>query len=75
MVATKFITFLLLMVNIGFANAQNATTIYLIPYTGSDNNIGTIDKPLKTLVAAARFINESTSNDPMTIILSEGIML
>ncbi len=47
--------------------------VYLNPKSGSDSNNGTKDKPLKTLPAAALIVNENTSNEPITLILTEGV--
>jgi hypothetical protein len=46
--------------------------LYLSPL-GSDANSGTRERPLLTLAAAARRVNESTGTGPMTIVLSEGV--
>ena len=47
-----------------------AGAIYLHPATGADSNSGAKDSLLRTLAAAARRINESTSTTARTIILS-----
>jgi hypothetical protein len=55
------------------ALAQEASDrLYLHP-TGADTNPGSKERPLKTLAAAARRVNQSTGTGPMTIILSEGV--
>jgi hypothetical protein len=50
-----------------------ADTIYLNPATGADTNSGTKDSPLKTLVEAARRVNQTEGTGPMTVVLSEGV--
>lgn len=67
--------YILVLILIGFGNviAQEGINIYLNPYTGNDSNPGTRDKPLKTLVAASRLVNEDTSDKAITIFLAEGI--
>ena len=47
-------------------------TIFLNPL-GSDANPGTRERPLQTLAAAAKRVNESRGTGPMTIVLSEGV--
>lgn len=69
----KLLISLILVINVGFSYAQNGGTIYLNPYSGNDSNAGTKDKPLKTLAAASRLVNEDASNEAITIILSAGI--
>ena len=64
---------LLFLVNIGVVSAQKETKIYLDPYIGEDTNMGTKDKPLKTLAAAASLVNKNTGDESITIILSEGV--
>jgi len=73
MKARKIYIILLILFCFGNGFAQDGKTIYLNPYTGNDSNTGSKDKPLKTLVAASRIVNEDTSNEAITIILSEGI--
>lgn len=73
MKTSKFILILVLLFNIGFIQAQNGITIYVNPYTGNDSNTGSKDKPIKTIVAASHLVNDNTSNESFTIILSEGI--
>lgn len=53
--------------------ATAADTIYLNPATGADSNSGAKDKPLKTLVEAARRVNDAEGAGPMTVILAEGV--
>ncbi|MBI5387597.1 MAG: hypothetical protein HZA90_23295 [Verrucomicrobia bacterium] len=50
-----------------------ADTIYLNPATGADTNSGARDNPLKTLVEAARRVNQADGSGPITVILSEGV--
>jgi hypothetical protein len=69
----KNVLILMLVLSFGFVNAQNGLTIYLNPYSGDDSNPGSKEKPLKSLAAASRIFNEDVSNEPITIILSEGI--
>ena len=47
--------------------------LYVNPATGTDTNPGAKDTPLRTLAEAARRVNRSEGNGPMTIALSEGI--
>jgi hypothetical protein len=69
----KFYVILFYLLSFGNLIAQNGITIYLNPYSGNDSNPGSKDKPLKTLAAASRIVNEDASNEALTIILSEGI--
>jgi len=54
-------------------SAQDITTIYLSPAIGNDANIGTKERPLKSLAAAAKIVNASVGNDAITIYLAPGI--
>jgi len=63
----------LTFLSIKVLSAQNTTKIYLNPAIGNDANVGTKDKPLKTLAAAAKIVNASVGNDAITIYLSEGV--
>jgi len=47
--------------------------LYVNPATGTDTNPGAKDTPLRTLAEAARRVNQSEGDGPMTIVLSEGI--
>lgn len=47
-------------------------TLYLSPL-GSDANPGSRERPLLTLAAAARHVNESRGSGALTIVLSEGV--
>ena len=47
--------------------------IHLHPGKGDDSNAGTKERPLKTLAAAAKRVNESTGTDALTIVLAEGV--
>ena len=73
MKSRKLNVILLFLLSFGNLIAQNGITIYLNPYSGNDSNKGSKDKPLKTLAAATLIVNEDASNEPITIILSEGI--
>jgi hypothetical protein len=73
MKAKKIALILLVLCNFGIVYAQNGITIYLNPYSGDDSNTGSKEKPLKTIVAASRIVNEDASNEPITIFLSDGI--
>jgi hypothetical protein len=73
MKAGKFYAILLFLLCSGNLMAQDSITIYLNPYSGDDANTGSKDKPLKTLVAASRMVNDNTSNEAITIILAGGI--
>jgi hypothetical protein len=64
---------LLLLLSFGNVFAQDKITIYINPYSGNDSNTGSKDKPLKTLAAASRLVNDDSGNEAITIILSEGI--
>ena len=68
MKARKIYIILLVLISFGTVIAQDEIKIYLNPYTGNDSNTGTKDKPLKTLVAASRIVNEDTSDEAITII-------
>ena len=54
-------------------SAQKITAVYLNPSSGNDANAGTRDKPLRSLAAAAKIVNEGTGDDAVTIYLSEGV--
>ncbi len=69
----NLILILIFLCNIGFVRAQNGISIYLNSYSGDDSNTGSKEKPLKTLSAASRIVNEDASNEPITIFMSEGI--
>lgn len=73
MKTNRLILILLLLFNVGFVQGQNGLIININPYTGNDSNNGSKNKPLKTLAAASRIVNEDASNEAITIILSEGI--
>ncbi|MBK9140148.1 MAG: hypothetical protein IPM17_15490 [Verrucomicrobia bacterium] len=49
------------------------SAIYLHPSKGADTNPGSKESPLRTLVAAARQVNESKGTGAITIILAEGV--
>ena len=55
------------------ATASAVGTIYLHPAKGSDTNSGTKESPLRSLAAAAKYINESTGSEAATVILAEGV--
>lgn len=71
--ARNFFIIVMIFLCFGNAFAQNGIKIYLNPFTGNDINDGSKDKPLKTLVAASHIVNEDSSNEAITIILSPGI--
>jgi hypothetical protein len=52
---------------------QQQNTLYLHPAHGADTNSGAQDSPLRTLVEAARRVNQISGAGSITIILSEGI--
>ena len=56
-----------------YRTSPNAETVYLHPALGADTNAGTRERPLRTLAAAARRVNESRGDGPMTIVLAEGV--
>jgi hypothetical protein len=56
-----------------FAQQPGSAEIWVNPATGADTNTGTKAGPVRTLAEAARRVNQSTGEGPMTIILSEGI--
>jgi hypothetical protein len=47
--------------------------IFIDPDSGSDQNPGSREQPLKSLLEAAKRVNESTGTGALTIYLSEGI--
>ena len=53
-------------------SAQKISAVYLNPSSGNDANAGTRDKPLRSLAAAAKIVNEGTGDDTVIIYLSEG---
>ena len=57
----------------GNAATTAADSIYLNPTTGADTNSGAKDSPLKTIVEAARRVNQTEGAGPITVILSEGV--
>lgn len=65
--------------NLGAQEATSASaaaqpvTLHLHPVQGDDSNSGTKGRPLRTLAAAAKRVNESTGTDALTIILAEGV--
>ena len=61
----------ILSISIGTMFAQ--TEIHIDPYTGNDTNIGTKEKPLKTLTEAAFRANENREAQSIHIILASGI--
>jgi len=70
---TRLFLIVFTFLSIKVLSAQNTTEIYLNPAIGNDANVGTKDKPLKTLAAAAKIVNASVGNDAITIYLSEGV--
>lgn len=55
------------------AEGNDARTIYLHPSKGADDDPGTRDRPLRTLAAAARRVNDGTGAGAATVILAEGV--
>ncbi|MFC1761336.1 right-handed parallel beta-helix repeat-containing protein [Planctomycetota bacterium] len=48
-------------------------TIYIDSNTGSDNQPGTKDKPLRTLLKASELVNQAQEKGPCTLVLELGI--
>jgi hypothetical protein len=57
----------------GSTAQSDANTIYLNPGSGADTNSGAKASPLRTLVEAARRVNQMDGTGAMTIILSGGL--
>ena len=55
------------------AQQPGAIEIWINPANGTDTNPGTKAGPLRTLDEAARRVNQSSGDGPMTIILTEGV--
>lgn len=55
------------------AAAATTGTIHVHPARGSDGNPGTSEQPVRSVAEAARRVNRSTGDGPLTIVLSEGI--
>jgi hypothetical protein len=53
--------------------AIEGVVLHLHPVSGEDSNAGTRERPLRTLAAAAKRVNESTGTDLLTIVLAEGV--
>jgi hypothetical protein len=54
-------------------SAQNKTEIFINPNSGSDQNLGSANQPLKSLSEAAKRVNQSNGKGSITLFLSEGI--
>jgi hypothetical protein len=67
-----FLIMLMAFIMTTFTVAQK-NDIYVNPNTGSDQNAGSQEQPVKTLNEAARRVNESNGTGAVTIYLSEGI--
>jgi hypothetical protein len=55
------------------AMAQSTKEFYINEITGSDQNPGTKEQPLKTLNKAADLVNLANGKGAITVYLSEGI--
>ena len=55
------------------ATLSDTASIYLHPSKGADDNPGTRERPLRTLAAAARRVNESSASEATTVVLAEGV--
>jgi hypothetical protein len=65
--------FLSVLVVAIFATCLRAETIYVDGRSGSDNNPGTKEKPVKTVGQAAEIVNSITEPVPTTIKIAPGI--
>lgn len=63
--------FIVLAFSIGLTFGQ--TEIHIDPYIGNDENLGTKENPLKTLVEAANRVNENKNAESLFVILAPGI--
>ena len=74
---TKFLpgiaVFMILFSVETIAFSQSTKALYINVNTGSDQNPGTKEQPLKTLNQAASWINQANGKGAITIYLSEGI--
>lgn len=70
----KVLKFLLIVLAFAvFTTSALAETIYVDIRSGSDNNPGTKDNPVRTIGHAAEIVNSSTEPGPTTIKISPGI--
>jgi hypothetical protein len=52
---------------------SDENTIYVHAVNGADDNPGTRDRPLRSLAAAARRVNDGTGTAAATVLLAEGV--
>lgn len=70
---TKYILrFLLFVMSVSLVQAEQ---LYVNPRTGNDANSGIKEQPLKTIMEAAKRVNQNKEREATTIILSEGTYL
>ena len=55
------------------AATGTSATLHVHPARGADGQAGTREQPLRSLAEAVRRVNQGTGEDPVTIVLSEGI--